>query len=458
MIKEINILELGAVANGKFNNQKIIQEAIDLANANKNGGKVIIPKGFYLTSPLELKSNVELHLEDGSFLLFTKNKEDYPLIFTNWEGEDRIRTVSPIHAYKQNNIKITGHGTIDGNGHLWRPIKKFKVTEKKWEELLKQSNTVYGEDDLAIWFPNPSIKEEYLNGEVKVDDENALSKASEHYDYYRPSLIFIKECSNVEFDSFTSMNSGAWNIHFLLSEHVKIKHVQIKNPYWAQNGDGLDIESCAHVEVDSCVLDVGDDGLCLKSGKGAKARSLKKPSYDIYIHDCVVNQAHGGFVIGSETSCGINNVRVSNCHFIGTDVGLRFKSALGRGGIMENIEIDHIYMSEIKEDAIIFNLGYVLHNFNKLAEVEQNEYSLEEIPVFQNISMSNIHCLSSNCYLKVIGIEQSKITNITISDSSFKTKNNYHVVYANNIILKNVQVFNETTDDNQSIDLFTINN
>ena len=126
--KEYNILDFGAKASSSFNNREAIQKAIDTCT-NNGGGKVIIPNGYFKTGPITLKSNVNLYLEAGAYLSFIKSEEEYPLIFTEYEGIKKIRCISPINAKNEENIAITGSGVIDGNGHLWRGIKKFKVTD-----------------------------------------------------------------------------------------------------------------------------------------------------------------------------------------------------------------------------------------------------------------------------------------------------------------------------------------
>ena len=136
--KNYNILDFGAKSDIEFNNKKAIQEAIDTCS-NNGGGIVIIPNGFYLTGPIELKSNVNLHLDDNAYVLFTKSKEEYPLQFTDYEGQRRIRALSPISANNCHDIALTGNGIMDGNGHLWRGIKKFKLTSKEWDRCLKKS-------------------------------------------------------------------------------------------------------------------------------------------------------------------------------------------------------------------------------------------------------------------------------------------------------------------------------
>ncbi len=437
-----NILDFDAKEGGLESNTKAIQNAIDKAHLN-GGGKVIIPKGLWLTGPIKLKSNVNLHLEKSAFLLFDKNEEEYPLIITEWEGEKRVRTVSPISAFDAENIAITGLGTIDGNGDLWRPIKKWKLTDKHFEEKLRISSYTTGSGDKTIWYPNKSIYEGYLEGEVLANEDNALAKAQKHYDLYRPSLVNIVRCDKVLIEGVIIQNSPAWNVHPLYTTNLTLRNVSIKNDYSAQNGDGLDIESCKNVEIDNCIFNVGDDGICVKAGKGREARQLIFPTENVYIHDCIVHQAHGGFVVGSETSRGIKNVYVKDCNFIGTDIGIRFKSALGRGGVIEDITLENIKMFNIKEEAIIFTMGYVLFNYDKKSEADLKEVLQDDIPEFKNIKILNSTCINAKKALEVNGLDVLPINNITLENVTIVSEEKTSVKNGHNIIMKNVRLINQ---------------
>ena len=210
--QEYNILNFGAKSKLKWNNRKAIQEAIDTCSQN-GGGKVIIPNGYFLTGPIELKSNVNLHLEENAFLQFTKSKEEYPLIWTDYEGQKRIRALSPITANHQTNIAITGKGVIDGNGFLWRGIKRFKLTDKEFQRCLKLSPYFQETKEGGIWYPTQTVYEGVQVGEPDYADPNALEVASKYCDLYRPVLLSLKNCDKVLIEDITIQNSPAWNIH-----------------------------------------------------------------------------------------------------------------------------------------------------------------------------------------------------------------------------------------------------
>ncbi len=442
--QQFDITEYGAVSNGKVSNTKAFAAAIEAAS-NAGGGSVVIPAGVWLTGPIELKSNIALYASKGALILFDKNPEEYPVFLADYEGQPRIRTVSPIHAREAENIAICGDGIFDGNGQLWRPLKDWKVTGREWQQFLKKSPyTIEGKEG-PIWMPSETIYRGVKEGEPEIlapdaDIEAALKKAAECYDYYRPVMVSLVKCDRVLIEGVTLQNSPAWNVHPLFCTNLTIRNANIRNPYYAQNGDGLDLESCRQVHIHDTKFDVGDDAICMKSGKDAVARKITGPTEDVYIHDCVVYHGHGGFVVGSEMSRGVRNVTVENCTFVGTDVGLRFKSAVGRGGVVEDIHIDGIQMMDIKEQAIVFDMGYILGKSDGTDEDTAVAISMEDIPEFRNIHMKNITCLGAKQAIKIKGLQAMPIHDVTVEDSWFQAELGYTEEYAENIVLKNVVI------------------
>ena len=437
--KNYNILDFGAKSDIEFNNKKAIQEAIDTCS-NNGGGIVIIPNGFYLTGPIELKSNVNLHLDDNAYVLFTKSKEEYPLQFTDYEGQRRIRALSPISANNCHDIALTGNGIMDGNGHLWRGIKKFKLTSKEWDRCLKKSPYVIDTKEGGIWCPTKSYYEGVLKGEPDYSLPNALELASENYDVYRPVFVSFKNCERVLIEDITLQNSPAWNVHPLYCNNFTMRNAKIKNKFSAQNGDGIDLESCTNCEIAGTIFEVGDDGICLKSGKNKEARKIKAPTKNVWIHDCKVFDAHGGFVVGSEMSRGISNVLIENCIFAGTDIGVRFKSAMGRGGVVEDITIRNIQMNKIINEAIIFTMGYVLVNIEDEHENKEEKLDSEDIPEFKNIIMENINVSGCETAIKINGLKEKPIHDLSFNNINIKANKDIDISYAENINFNNVNI------------------
>jgi len=435
--EKYNILDFGAKSDISFNNQKAIQAAIDECNKN-GGGMVVIPDGYYYTGPIELKSNVNLYVSNNAYVKFNKEKEQYPLIWTEYEGIKRIRTVSPISAKDCENIAITGNGIMDGSGDLWRGIKEWKLTVKEWKKCLSKSPYVLKGNECGIWCPTKTYYEGCIKGEPDYNDPNALEMASEHWDVYRPVFVSFINCDKVLIEDVTLQNSPAWNVHPLYCTNFTMNNAVIKNKFSAQNGDGIDLESCQNCEISNSVFEVGDDGICIKSGKNKEARQKKVPTKNVWIHDCKVFNAHGGFVVGSEMSRGVSNILVENSVFAGTDIGVRFKSAIPRGGVVEDIEIRNIYMNEIVEEGIIFTMGYVLVNIEDNKESKTKEVAMEDVPEFKDITLDNIVCNGAKVALKVNGLPELPIHDIKLTNSKFKTDKSLDLKLCENIVLENV--------------------
>lgn len=457
--REYRIESFGAVSGGLISNTQAIRRAF-LSAAENGGGRIIIPRGIWLTGPIHLLSRTELHLEEGALLLFAKNQEEYPVILTQYEGMDRVRCVSPISAENVSDIAITGYGTIDGNGQLWRIAKEFKFPAQEWKRLKNISpDTTAATSEGELWFPTKTAYEGYLEGEpdMGLDSRTILASAAPHYDFFRPVMVSLVRCSKVLIEGVTLQNSPAWNVHPLFCDNITIRNAAIRNPYFAQNGDGLDLESCRLAEIHHVSFDVGDDAICMKSGRNAPARRISTPTEEVYIHDCTVYHGHGGFSVGSEMSRGIRNIFVENCTFIGTDTGIRFKSAPGRGGVIENITIRQINMVRIVNEAILFTLGYVHHVLGS-RENTDNTYLPEDIPEIRHITLSDITCVGAGCGLKIEGLTASPIRNVQFHRVALSAAKTYIIKNAENIVFKEVTFKNtengEILDYNETTSIF----
>lgn len=435
----INIKDFGAVGDGQTSNTEAFRKAIE-ACSKKGGGKVIVPAGIWLTGPIVFKNNINLHLQSGAFIQFSKNLKEYPLIENIYEGTKQFRCLSPLYGKNVNNIAITGDGIIDGAGEAWRPVKKFKMTEIQWNELISSGGYV---DHNETWWPDknavlaPDKYKELLKqyGAVKAED------FEQYKVYYRPVLLSFAECKNVLLDGPTFQNSPAWNLHPLMCENLTVRNLTVRNPWYSQNGDGIDIESCKNVIVYNCRFDVGDDAICMKSGKDAEGRLRGKPTENVIISDCIVYHGHGGFTIGSEMSGGIKNIKIDNCSFIGTDVGLRFKSQRGRGGIVENIYISNIYMKNIPAEAISLNMFYTgkapLEDKQNNSELK-TEYQLNEgTPVFRKIYFKDIYCAGANTGLVIKGLTEMPINDLVFDNLVFSSETGIIISEGTNIEFKN---------------------
>ncbi|WP_343614535.1 glycoside hydrolase family 28 protein [Flavobacterium sp.] len=440
----VNLKDFGAVNGGYVLNTKAFADAID-ALSKKGGGKLIIPPGIWLTGPIILKSNIELHAETGALVKFSTDKTLYPIIETSFEGLNTWRCISPIYGKNLENIAFTGNGVWDGSGEAWRQMKKSKLTDEQWKKFVTSGGVLNEKKD--SWYPS----EQYLKG-AKGADQNVRPdlKTKEDFeaihDFLRPVLVSIQNSKRVLFDGPVFQNSPAWNIHPLLIEDLIVRNVTVRNPWFSQNGDGLDVESCKNVVIENSSFDVGDDAICIKSGKDKDGRDRGVPCENIIVKNNVVYHGHGGVTVGSEMSGGVKNLHVSNCTFMGTDVGLRFKSTRGRGGVVENIFISDVFMTDIPSQAISFDLYYGGKSIAEtLAEGGNTKTTKlvpvnEETPQFKNISIKNITIRGAQQAVFLQGLPEMNLENIEITNLIAKADKGFSIIDANGIKISNLKL------------------
>lgn len=439
-----NIVKYGAVSDGLTLNTRSINAAIDACSQN-GGGVVLVPTGLWTTGPVELKSNVNLHLQSDAVLSFTRDMSQYKLVETNWEGLAAVRNQSPISGTGLVNVAITGKGIIDGNGDAWRMVKKEKLTANQWEKLVASGGVV--DKKGRIWYPSESS----LKGsEIKNAGVIAPGKTAKDYedikDFLRPNLLVLTKSKNILLEGVTFQNSPAWNVHPLMCENIVISNILVRNPWYGQNGDGLDLESCKNVVVENSVFDVGDDGICIKSGRDEQGRKRGMPTENVLVKNCTVYHAHGGFVVGSEMSGGAKNLFVTDCTFIGTDIGLRFKTTRGRGGVVEKVYIKNITMKDIPGDAILFDMYYAAVDPVPL-KGEARELPkvvvlpvTEETPQFKDIHVKNVVCDGAARGIFVRGLPEMNIHDIYLEDVTIQADKGIQTQDAKSIFFKNVNL------------------
>jgi len=440
------ITEYGAVNDGISLNTEAINRAIEECNG-AGGGKVVIPEGVWITGPIRLQSNVNLHVDEGAVVLFSDDFDDYPFIYTYFEGRRDFRAMPPLYGDTLENIAITGKGIFDGSGDAWRPVKKMKTTEDQWEELVRSGGYVSG--DGQTWWPNEQAYRVSLDPDRYRSILETLPDKENYKAFYRPALVQLVSCDRVLLEGPLFQNSPGWCIHPLMCTNLTVNDIRVKNPWYAQNGDGIDVESCTNVRITNSYFDVGDDAICIKSGKNEEGRKRGMPTRFVEVSNCVVQRGHGGFVVGSEMSGGVKDIWVSDCSFLGTDVGLRFKSTRGRGGVVENIHIENIRMNDIARDAIIFNLFYA-----GLAPTEMGDNPVEglissapevseETPEFRNITISGIQCQGAERALNIMGLPEMPVSGLKLENSVFSTLMGVQCLFAKDLVLDNVIIRTE---------------
>jgi polygalacturonase len=441
--RALNITDFGAVGDGIALNTTAFAKAIE-ACARSGGGRVIVPQGIWLTGPIQLKSGIDLHVERGAVIQFTTRLEDYPLVRTTWEGSPAVRRMSPIYGVQLENIAITGEGVLDGAGDGWRMVKKSKLTEGAWRKLVASGGVVDNAGD--TWWPSA----EAMNGAALVRGLDKRSAPIEEYagarEFRRPVLVSLIECRRVLLDGPTFQNSPAWNIHPLMCEDLVIRNITVLNPWFSQNGDGLDLESCRRAAVYNCHFDVGDDAICLKAGRDEFGRKRGRPCEDIVISDCVVYHGHGGFTVGSEMSGGVRNVAVRRCTFLGTDLGIRFKTTRGRGGVVEKIWINDIVMKDIPTDAIGFNMYYSggspIPEPSGPAELRSRATAAVDdgTPQVRDIFLKNIICSGAQRAVQIEVLPEMQSAEPMLDNVQISARTGVVCVDAEHIKLTNLQV------------------
>lgn len=455
-----NIIKFDAKADGITLNTKSINDAIDACN-KKGGGVVVIPSGLWMTGPVVLKSNVNLHLQKGALLQFTSGFNQYPLIKGNWEGLPQMRNQPPLSADDATNIAITGYGIIDGNGDAWRMVKKDKLNETQWKKLVASGGVL--SDDKKTWYPSA---QSLAGSKMKNPGELTTDKTPEFYqsikDFLRPNLLVFTACKKILLEGVTFQNSPAWCLHPLMCEDLTVRNVYAKNPWYAQNGDGIDVESCKNVLIEGSTFDVGDDGICIKSGRDEAGRKRGMPTENVLVRNCTVYHAHGGFVIGSEMSGGARNLYVENCTFIGTDIGLRFKTTRGRGGVVENIFVTNTTMKDIVGEAILFDMYYAAVDPVPLNGEKREPPKVETLPVteatpqFRNFYITNIVCNGAEKAIFIRGLPEMNIKNIILKDMFLQANKGLDVTEGTGITLQNVQLI--TKDSNPVMNIHNSQN
>ena len=376
-------------------NQKAINRVISLVS-KKGGGKVIIPKGTWNTGAIELKSHVNLVLEEGATLHFAFEPKLYPLVRTSWEGLACWNYSPCIYAYKATDIAITGKGTIDGGGNndtfwQWNGSPRFGYKEgvtKESQKLGSRSKLLKMAED-----------------GVPFDER----KFGMGYGL-RPQLVNMVHCERILIKDVKMINSPFWVIHPLLSKNITVDGVYVWNE--GPNGDGCDPEACENVLIQNCVFHTGDDCIAIKSGRNNDGRLWNQPSKNIIIRNCKMEDGHGGVVIGSEISGGCENIYAENCVMDSPHLEriLRIKTNNCRGGQVQNINMRNVVVGQCKEAVVKINLDY-----------ERKEICYRGFePIVNNVNVENVTCQKSDYGVLIISRDSlENVYDINIKNCKF---------------------------------------
>lgn len=399
----VNLKDFGAVGDGITLNTEAFKKAISSLE-KQGGGRLVVPAGVWMTGLISLKDNIDLHLEKNAIIMASPERS---LFIKEKNGKKDSKCTPLITARKRKNIAITGEGVIDGNGAYWRPVKRSKVSDTEWNEFKEMGGTET--DGGKLWFP------------FNLKHYGNIASTPEAQEKMRTHLIRLTDCQNVLVEGVTIQNSPKFHLIPTHCQNVIVDGVTIRCPWNAQNGDALDISCCKDVLIINNTIDAGDDGICMKGGVGNNSPE-DGPCENILIENNAVFHAHGGFVIGSEFSNGMKNIVVRNNRFSGTDTGLRFKSGIGRGGKTENIYISNIYMTDIKDEAIIFECSYIDKKYS-VKEDGQKSAVIKDAPFapeFTDIHISDVICRGAKTAISAHGLPGLDcVHGITIDNSTF---------------------------------------
>lgn len=411
-----NVKDFGAVADGKTSNTAAFEKAIKKCAAD-GGGKVLVPNGRYLTGPIHLESNVDLHLEDQAEILFSTNSKDYPLVHTSFEGTELMNHSPLIYAKNKTNVAITGKGTLNGqaNNSNWWPWCGSKGYG--WEKGQPSQNDALNRNNLVEMAEKGVPVAERVFGEGH---------------YLRPNFIEFFECNTVLVKDIKVINAPFWILHPIKSTNVIIDGVTVKSH--GPNNDGCDPEYSQNVIIRNCTFDTGDDCIAIKSGRDADGRRVGIPSKNIIVQNCKMVDGHGGVVMGSEISAGVNNVFVENCVMDSPELdrAIRIKTNSKRGGTTEDVFVRNIEVGTVKECVLRVTMFYDVYG-------SQNG---NFIPSIRNIHLENIKVKNGGKFgILADGYKESPIENITFKDveiakvdSVYSLKNVKNVNFINTYI------------------------
>lgn len=395
--RTFDIRDHGAREGGEVENTAAFASAIK-ACAEAGGGRVLVPAGVWLTGPIHLRSNIELHLAAGSRVVFSDDPADYlPMVFTRVGGIELYNYSSLIYARDCENIAITGPGELDGNGEAWADwaSKETRAAFEMGATGVPVEQRKFGTEEAAI----------------------------------RPSFINFVECRNILLEGFTIGSGPNWTIHPIYCENIIIRRVTVDT--WGPNNDGIDPDSCRNVLIEYCRFNTEDDCVVLKSGYNEDGWRVGRPTENVIMRHCYSNRGHGGLVIGSEMSGDVRNVYMRDCTFDGTDRALRIKSRRGRGGIVENVWVEDLVVRNMQREVVTLNMEY---------SADDKEAHNRRPPVFRNITVRNVVAQGAPMAILVRGLEDSPIENLRFENMTIHSKRGVVIENARGIIFKNVTV------------------
>jgi polygalacturonase len=378
--RTFNLLDYGAVADGKTANTEAFQRAVAAVD-KAGGGTLNVPSGNYFTGPVALCSGLNLHLDAGARILFSQNFDDYRIT-----GNTYRPLVGAKHCH---DIEISGAGTFDGRGDPWWVIERRVKSEAR-----------------ARGLPDAEIG--------------------------RPRMIVLESCERVRLEGVTLSNSPMYHFVPFKCEDVTVDGITILSPPDSPNTDGIDPSVSRRVLITHCRIDTGDDCIAVKAGTRGSG-----PVEDVLVTDCTFLHGHG-CSIGSDTDSGVRNMTVQRCTFDGTDAGVRLKSRRGRGGLVENITYTDLTMKNVGQAIVITSYYYGLP---KPGMHDQTEAVNADTPIWHNILVRNVVATGGTKDAGlIIGLPEMPAREIVLENVSIAARDGLRIGYADGVSLRNVKI------------------
>jgi polygalacturonase len=398
--RDFDITRYGATEGGKDDCREAIAKAIAACH-DSGGGRVVVPKGAWLVAgPIHLKSNVNLHVSEGAHVMFSTKFSDYlPNVLARFEGTEVMNYSPLIYALDQENIAITGKGTLDG-----------QASNRDW------------------WGWKTGGSDGDAGKLIKMADDGVPPEQRVFGEGFHLRVNFIQpyRCKNLLIEDVHILGSPMWEINPVLCKNVTVRGVTIDSH--GPNNDGCNPESSSGVLIENCTFDTGDDCIAIKSGRNTDGRRINVPSENIVIRKCTMKDGHGGVTLGSEMSGGIRNVFVEDCYMSSPnlDRAIRLKSNTRRGGYLENLFVRNIEVGEVKQAVLHIDLRYFK---------ETGDY----VPTVRNIFLENVSSKKSEYPLFFLGIPESPIENVVITNCRFENAKRPSLIeHVDTLVLKNV--------------------
>jgi polygalacturonase len=402
----------GAVGDGTTLNTQALQKAIDAAA--QQGGVVALAPGRYLTGSLFLKKGVTLRLDKGVTLLGSQDLKDYPQILTRVAGIEMKWPAALLNVLDQDNVAITGEGTVDGQGQpFW---------DKYW-----------------------ALRKEYeAKGLRWIVD----------YDAQRPRLLLLSNASNVTLKGLTLQRSGFWTVHVLYSKNVTVDGITVRNNLGGHgpSTDGIDLDSSSYVLVQNADIDCNDDNFCLKAGRDADGLRVNRPCEYVLIQHCVAGAGGGLFTCGSETSGSIRHVIARHLRAKGTKNGIQLKSATNRGGTVEDILVEDVQLDGVRVPLTITMNWNPAYSYSALpagytqATLPAHWKAMltpvdpaRGLPHFRNVRIANLQATGAQTAISAGGVPASLLENFRLTNVRISAEQAGTIAFAQNWQFTNVE-------------------